>query len=203
MATVGIKSTAYCLNFAPELALHYGGTPSQERHAKPDSDYLKALPGQAQSYEEAAGYAPNKTYIGAMSVEELTAAPAPWLEHLGAPERYGKYGEIMPEDEFIGFMDICDVFDLIWLDKDFAARIKESWLRIRSWAKARWPAWKPGTRPPKSPKPWKSTGPCPCIWTARWWAAAAGPMTRTKTFRPTSCWKIWPARPAACWPCSI
>ena len=68
MATVGIKSTAYCLNFAPELALHYGGTPSQERHAKPDSDYLKALPGQAQSYEEAAGYAPNQTCIGAMSV---------------------------------------------------------------------------------------------------------------------------------------
>ena len=125
MGNVGIKGTAYCLNFAPELALHYGGTPAQERRAKPDSEYLKALPGRAQSYEEAAGYAPNKTYIGAMSVEELAAAPAPWLENLGAPERYGKYGEIMPEDEFLGFMDICDVFDLIWLDKDFAARIKE------------------------------------------------------------------------------
>lgn len=125
MGNVGIRGTAYCLNFAPELALHYGGTPAQERRAKPDSEYLKALPGRAQSYEEAAGYAPNKTYIGAMSVEELAAAPAPWLENLGAPERYGKYGEIMPEDEFLGFMDICDVFDLIWLDKDFAARIKE------------------------------------------------------------------------------
>lgn len=125
MGNVGIKGTAYCLNFAPELALHYGGTPAQERRAKPDSEYLKALPGRAQSYEEAAGYAPNKTYIGAMSVEELAAAPSPWLENLGAPERYGKYGEIMPEDEFLGFMDICDVFDLIWLDKDFAARIKE------------------------------------------------------------------------------
>lgn len=113
MGNVGIKGTAYCLNFAPELALHYGGTPAQERRAKPDSEYLKALPGRAQSYEEAAGYAPNKTYIGAMSVEELAAAPAPWLENLGAPERYGKYGEIMPEDEFLGFMDICDVFDLI------------------------------------------------------------------------------------------
>ena len=27
MATAGIKAAAYCLNFAPELALHYGGTP--------------------------------------------------------------------------------------------------------------------------------------------------------------------------------
>lgn len=24
------KAAAYCLNFAPELALHYGGTPAQE-----------------------------------------------------------------------------------------------------------------------------------------------------------------------------
>lgn len=29
MGNVGIKGTAYCLNFAPELALHYGG------HARP------------------------------------------------------------------------------------------------------------------------------------------------------------------------
>ena len=31
MATAGIKAAAYCLNFAPELALHYGGTPAQEQ----------------------------------------------------------------------------------------------------------------------------------------------------------------------------
>ena len=35
MATAGIKAAAYCLNFAPELALHYGGTPAQERKSKP------------------------------------------------------------------------------------------------------------------------------------------------------------------------
>lgn len=125
MGNVGIKGTAYCLNFAPELALHYGGTPSQERHVKPDSEFLKALPGHAMSYDQAAGYAPNKTYIGAMDVEDLAAAPAPWMEHIGAPERYGRFGEIMPEPEFLGFMDICDVFDLIWLEKGFAASVKE------------------------------------------------------------------------------
>ena len=35
MATAGIKAAAYCLNFAPELALHYGGTPAQERKSTP------------------------------------------------------------------------------------------------------------------------------------------------------------------------
>ena len=53
MATAGIKAAAYCLNFAPELALHYGGTPAQERKSKPDSEFLRALPEHSQTYEEA------------------------------------------------------------------------------------------------------------------------------------------------------
>ena len=73
MATAGIKAAAYCLNFAPELALHYGGTPAQERKSKPDSEFLRALPEYAQTYEEAQAYAPNKTYIGAMSIAEVVA----------------------------------------------------------------------------------------------------------------------------------
>lgn len=125
MATAGIKAAAYCLNFAPELALHYGGTPAQERKSKPDSEFLRALPEHAQTYEEAQAYAPNKTYIGAMSIDELEKAPAPWIDNLGTPERFGTFGEIMPEDEFLGLMDICDVFDLIWLEEGFAASVAE------------------------------------------------------------------------------
>lgn len=123
MTTVGIKAAAYCLNFAPELALHYGGTPAQERKTKPDSEFLRELPKHAQTWEQAAAYAPNKTYVGSMSLEELEKAPAPWIDNLGETQRFGKFGEIMPEDEFIGLMDICDVFDLIWLEENFAATV--------------------------------------------------------------------------------
>ena len=129
MATAGIKAAAYCLNFAPELALHYGGTPAQERKSKPDSEFLRALPEHAQTYEEAQAYAPNKTYIGAMSIDELEKAPAPWIDNLGTPERFGMFGEIMPEDEFLGLMDICDVFDLIRLEEGFAASVAEKLAR--------------------------------------------------------------------------
>lgn len=122
--TVGIKGTAYCLDFAPELGMRYGGTPWQEKQAKPDSEFLKELPNHQQTYEQAAAYAPNQAYIGAMTLDALAAAPKPWTDNLGKPQRYGVYGEIMPEDEFVAFMDICDVFDLIWLEKDFAARMK-------------------------------------------------------------------------------
>lgn len=125
MPNVAIKGTAYCLNFAHELGLHYGVTPLVERRSKPDSDFLAGLPNAAQCYNEAASYAPNLTYIGAMSVDTLAAHPAPWTDNLAAePTRYGKYGEIMPEDEFLGLMDICDVFDLVWLEEGFAAQVK-------------------------------------------------------------------------------
>lgn len=125
MGTVGIKGSAYCLNFAPELALHHGGTPSQERHSKPDSEFLQALPNRAMTWEQAAGYAPNRAYIGGLNMEELAAAPAPWLDNLTEPQRYGTFGEIMPEDEFIGLIDMCDVFDLVRLEKGFAASVRE------------------------------------------------------------------------------
>ena len=129
MTTVGIKAAAYCLNFAPELALHYGGTPAQERRSKPDSEFLRELPKHAQTWEQAAAYAPNKTYVGGMSLDEMEKAPTPWIDNLGEPQRYGKFGEIMPEDEFIGLMDICDVFDLIWLEQGFAAAVAEKLAR--------------------------------------------------------------------------
>ncbi|MDD5207258.1 MAG: hypothetical protein PHS17_17665, partial [Desulfobacterales bacterium] len=116
MPNAAIKSTVYCLNHTPELGMHYGTTPYLERHDKPESAFLASLPKSVQSYEDAVRYAPNLAYIGAMTVEQLQALPRPWHENLSdAPTRFGKYGEIMPEDEFLGLMNICDVFDLVWL----------------------------------------------------------------------------------------
>ncbi len=125
MPNAAIKASSYCLYFAPELGLHYGTTPHYEHLAVPDSAFLKDLEKNAQDYDTVCRYAPNLTYIGAMSVDELAAHPAPWLQNLRpTAERFGKYGEIMPEDEFIGLMDICDVFDLIWIEKSFAEQVR-------------------------------------------------------------------------------
>ncbi|MEA5113863.1 MAG: glycine/sarcosine/betaine reductase complex component C subunit beta [Geobacteraceae bacterium] len=129
MPNAAIKSTVYCLNHTPELGLHYGTTPCLERRDKPDSPFLAGLPKFIQSYEDSARYAPNLTYIGAMTIGELEAQPRPWHANLGsAPTRFGKYGEIMPEDEFLGMLDICDVFDLIWLESGFASSVREKLL---------------------------------------------------------------------------
>ena len=126
MPNAAIKAAAYSLNHTPELGLWYGNTPFVERETHPDSEFLKELPKFQQNYHEAASYAPNLTYIGAMEIEDYEKRPQPWYKNLEPQEiRFGKYGEIMPEDETIAFLDICDVFDLIWLEKDFAAAVKE------------------------------------------------------------------------------
>ncbi|EFC90134.1 Betaine reductase [Dethiosulfovibrio peptidovorans DSM 11002] len=126
MSRVAIKGSAYCLQHTPELGLHYGNTPYVERHSHGESEYLKKLPEHAQSFEEAKDYAPNMAYIGTLPLEDLENQAKPMYENrLSGADRYGKFGEIMPEDEFIGLMDICDVFDLVWLEKDFAASVKK------------------------------------------------------------------------------
>ena len=125
MATVAVKATAYCLNHAPEIGLRYGTTPYQERHANPDSPFLADLAKAAVPYDTICRYAPYLTYVGAMSTDELANHALPCLEHLeDTATRFGRYGEIMPEDEFIGLLDICDVFDLLWLEKGFASAIR-------------------------------------------------------------------------------
>ena len=126
MATVGIKGCAYCLNHAPETGFHYGNTPFVERETKGETEFLGELPSSMQSYEEAKDYAPNQAYIGGLPLDAMERIPQPWyVNRLAGSGRYGAYGEIMPEDEFLGLMDICDVFDIIWLEKGFAASVRE------------------------------------------------------------------------------
>ncbi len=126
MSSVGIKGYSYCLNHTPELGLHYGNTPYVERMTKGETEFLSELPKHLQAYGEAVSYAPNQAYIGGITLDEYEAQPQPWYENRMADAmRYGKYGEIMPEDEFLGLIDICDVFDLIWLEKGFASLVRE------------------------------------------------------------------------------
>lgn len=125
MANCAVLGTSYCLNHVPNLAYHYGNTTWVERETAGESDFLKALKGVLQSYDAAISYAPNGAYIGAIDLGDLEGHPKPWFENpLSSPRRFGRYGEIMPEDEFIGLIDLCDVFDLIWLEETFAGEVR-------------------------------------------------------------------------------
>ena len=120
-----IKGSSYILAHAPDMVIHNGSTQTTERIVNPSSEYLVKLPDHIRSYEDALKYAPNQTYIGNMTPGELGAIAQPWYDKpLAEGPRYGKFGEIMPEDEFYMLMQVCDVFDLLHLEKGFVEDVK-------------------------------------------------------------------------------
>ncbi|MBR5981574.1 MAG: glycine reductase, partial [Firmicutes bacterium] len=118
-----IKGAGYILVHVPGMVMHHGTTQTTEKVVNPGSDYLKELPSHMRSYEDCLAYPPNQTYIGNLPIDDLAQIPEPWADKkVEKPERFGKFGEIMPEDEFILLMQACDVFDLVRLDKKFVAK---------------------------------------------------------------------------------
>ena len=121
-----VKGSSYVLVHAPDMVIHNGTTQTTEKYLNPNSEYLKALPDHLRSYEQAVNYMPNQVYIGNHKPEELRTLEQPWYDKdVQDAKREGRFGEIMPQDEFIGLIKIVDVFDLVLLSKEFTAEIKQ------------------------------------------------------------------------------
>lgn len=69
----------------------------------------------------------NQTYIGNVHPDELAEVEFPWYDKKkeGA-DRYGKYGEIMPQEEFLFLVQASDMFEVVRLDKEFVAKYKDA-----------------------------------------------------------------------------
>lgn len=119
-----IKGTSYVLVHTPDMVLENGTTQTTERIVNPNSEYLKELPEHIRSYEQAVNYLPNQTYIGNLTPDELAQTAQPWYDKACEGTRFGKYGEIMPQEEFYLLMQACDVFDLMFLEQSFVAQVK-------------------------------------------------------------------------------
>ncbi len=118
-----VKATSYILAHTPDMIIHNGTTQTTERLLNPDSEYLKALPKHIRSYKDAKNYIANQAYIGNMTPEELGGYELPWFDKLSTEyDRFGKFGEIMPQEEYLLLMQTCDVFDLLKLEKSFVAK---------------------------------------------------------------------------------
>ena len=121
-----IKGASYTLAITPDMVLHNGTTQTTEMVVNPDSEYLKELPSHLRSFEDAVSYIPNQVYIGNAKPADLAATEFPFYDKKWEnASRDGQFGQIMPQDEFYGVMKICDVFDLVHLEKGFAAQVKE------------------------------------------------------------------------------
>ena len=115
-----IKGAGYFLAHTPDMVLHNGTTQTTERIVNPDSEYLKQLPNHLRDWNTVLAYWPNQVYIGNKTPDELAAIPQPWFEQTcDINDRYGKYGQMMPQEEFLLLMQAVDVFSLVKLEKSF------------------------------------------------------------------------------------
>ncbi len=121
-----VKAAGYILVHAPNIMMEHGTTVTMERKNNPDSDYLQKIIKSIRTFEEAVNYAPNQVYIGNLTPEELQNVPQPWYQNLVAKSPEGKHGDIIPENEFYAVMKIADSFQLVELEQEFAAHMKNT-----------------------------------------------------------------------------
>lgn len=121
-----LKGVGYALIHTPDMLIHNGTTQTTEKIVNPESAYLKTLPAHMRSFEQVLNYAPNQVYIGNMTPEDLRKYEMPWFDQdVEKATRYGKYGEIMPQDEFILLMKIADAFELVMIEKGFMEQVRK------------------------------------------------------------------------------
>lgn len=121
-----IRGTSYILAATPDMVLYNGSTQTTERVVNPESEYLVKLPEHLRTYEDVLSYIPNQVYIGNATYEDLGNTAFPYYDKKwNEPKEDGPLGCIMPEDEFYGVMQICDVFELVILEEGFAQSVKE------------------------------------------------------------------------------
>lgn len=123
-----VKGSGYVLVHTPDMILHNGTTQTMEKLANPESEYLKKVNDHLRSFDEVVNYPPNQTYIGNITPAQLGEFEKPWVgQSTESPDRFGKYGEITPQIEFIAMLQLADVFDVIKIEAAFAKEVKEAY----------------------------------------------------------------------------
>jgi betaine reductase len=128
-----VKGVGHILVHCPSLVI-YGHALQEEMKEGADKSLDLLLP-HLRKYNAVVDYLPNQVYIGNLEPEQMGNYKGPWWDKrnlLVKSNRYGAFGEIMPQDEFFALMKIVDVFDLIWLNKSFVIQIKKK-LQKHSW----------------------------------------------------------------------
>jgi len=122
MTTPVIKGASFVLVHTPDLVYH-GSKPARE--IKKDPGLPSTIAAHLRSYEEAVAYPPNQVFIGNMRPDRLREINGPWYQSpVSDGKRYSKSGEIMPQEEFYGWLKLSDEYDLVMIEEAFLAEIK-------------------------------------------------------------------------------
>ena len=116
-----IRGVRFFLAHTPGL-VRYGSKPCRDIDSDPS--VVDTLLAHLRNFDDAVTYPPNQAFIGSLHPDTLGELKTPWFRHGGGGERWGPHGEIMPEEEFYGWLKIADAFDLVSLEADFAASVR-------------------------------------------------------------------------------
>ncbi|MFC1986987.1 glycine/sarcosine/betaine reductase complex component C subunit beta [Chloroflexota bacterium] len=116
-----MKGVSYLLAHVPSM-VRYGSKPSRE--IGKDPSLLPAILSHLSTYDKAVAYPPNQVFIGNLDPDDLLNIPTPWYQHpVPDASRWGAFGEIMPEDEFLAMVKVSDEFDMLLLEESFVKKV--------------------------------------------------------------------------------
>ena len=125
MAVV-IKDCAYVMVNVPDF-VRYGSKPM--RDLQENTGLLPDIRCALRTFEQVTAYGPNQVFIGNMRPDDLHNLKQPWYANPVKAARQGPFGEIMPEEEFYGWLKIADPFDSVSLVQSFVDRIRDAVIR--------------------------------------------------------------------------
>jgi betaine reductase len=117
MPDVVISAATQVLAHVPGLARH-GSKPRRE--LPKDAAVAERFAAALRSFDAARNYPPHQVWLGNLHPRQLPARP--WTGGQPDAPRTGRFGEIMPEDEFFGLLAVVDDFGLLALSPEAAAR---------------------------------------------------------------------------------
>jgi betaine reductase len=86
-----------------------------------DAELTSQFVSSLRSFDDAVGYPPHQAFLGACHPRELPGRPWVGTAWVGG-QRFAPFGELMPEEEFLGLMAAVDEFDLLMLTSEVAER---------------------------------------------------------------------------------
>jgi glycine/sarcosine/betaine reductase complex component C subunit beta len=113
-----VRAASLVLAHTPGLARH-GSKPI--RTLAGDHELTSQFLASLRSFDDAVSYPPHQAFLGACHPRELPSRPWIGTAFTGA-ERFAPFGELMPEDEFLGLMACLDEFNLLVLTPEIAER---------------------------------------------------------------------------------
>lgn len=116
-----IKGSSNILINLPDL-VRYGSKP--EREIEKDPDLLDRLYEHFRSFDDLVAYPPNQVFIGNLRPEALYGYERPWTDKkTHGANRFSESGEIVPEEEYFGWLKLADMFSLVSLENGFLSEV--------------------------------------------------------------------------------